>query len=197
MQLVALAAGAALLVAAGAAAEKGEKTPPGPPQLVVLGPFGLGDLYQAGKGKKGLSDMFLTGPGPAEADVVKTLNQNQVFVIDQKVLDKTGKWVFGESKEDYPRLAVAGKLTHEIKDQKGNEFTIQILEVRRVGMHTNKVRTPEARSIGCTFRLHVQGKGHWVTETGTYHVSVIDGFAYEVDGTPLRRPADVSEPAAK
>lgn len=151
-------AGLAVLLANSDQARGDEpKAKPGPKrELFVIGPYLLGEWYKKAPKEHLVDDWFLKGAGITNDDVVKALNKNRVFLIDQRIGDDPKKLRFAEM--DYPTAVIDGELVHEWENAKNRVFTIRITELNAPGWSIASVMTPATRTLsGVQFFLQCRG----------------------------------------
>jgi hypothetical protein len=159
--------------------------PASPPQgeLLVIGPFGLGDWCAAAMARNPLWKLFTLGVAPGEADLVKSLNACRLFVIDRRTLKDPERPRFPDSDRDYPVIAVAGKSTHSRKE-KGKTFAIELEEPRVIPDSTRNGASPPFKKIAVGLSLKVRAVSWLGTDEGTYKVT--HPLAYDVYGRQRR-----------
>jgi hypothetical protein len=129
--LLSAAAGAVVLGRPAGPAAAGDR--PGPADLFVLGPFRLGDWFQASPAK-----VFSLPDAPPAADLIKALSKARVYLIDRR----DGK-VFADG---FPLVVVEGDLKFEWKKGK-REWEAHVVGVARHGLDTDNSAAPPTRDV--------------------------------------------------
>jgi hypothetical protein len=177
--------GAGLAAALSLAPRAGAADPSSPPQgeLLVIGPFGLGDWFAAAAAEHPLGAHSTLGVAPADAELVKSLNECKLFVIDRRSLKDPERPSFPLTDADYPVIAVAGKSAHSW-GEKGTSFSIELEESR---VHNNSIRnraTPPFKMVSAGLTLKVRAVA-WVGKAETTHC-IGRSVAYDVYGRQRR-----------
>ncbi len=85
--------------------------------MIVLGPFNVGDLLdESGEEIRGFANLG----APKRKEIIKSLNDCQAYILDQRITRPGKHAKFGE-----PRLLVTGKLKH-VWEGNNRRFTIWI-----------------------------------------------------------------------
>jgi hypothetical protein len=120
-------------------------------ELMLMGPFSLGELYESQR--RSLGNECTDGQGPSDKDIAKAFSQCQLYVIDKKIITKTGEWQFAD--EEYPKMALSGKLHFELKDNKNTDFTIYFDEMTKGAQTTDCDTKPPTRYFKVNFQCHI------------------------------------------
>src|ERR1043166_8248395 len=96
---------------------------------------------------------------PSQEEIVKSLKECMLYLIDQRVWENPSKAVFVPFPDngEEPKLVAAGKLLHVWKDEK-KEFTIQITEVSASLNSTNNGASPPFRKVCMHVEMNTMGK---------------------------------------
>jgi hypothetical protein len=110
-------------------AQEKEKPPPG--EQVLIGPFQVDELYKNGDDRDGLKEVADNG-GPSLNDMLKTMKQWKIYILDRKVKEKD-RWVWdrpekNSAKSEYPKILLEGKPNSSFKDANGKDFTFNLKE---------------------------------------------------------------------
>lgn len=93
---------------------------------LVVGPFALGELYRTMPEKAKLGEVFSKRDGPDEKQVINSLDEVELYVLDKRVRNDKGQWVFDQAR---PSVVVGGRMTLLLKDKKRKDFNIQLKKV--------------------------------------------------------------------
>jgi hypothetical protein len=140
---------------------------------LVLGPFNVGDWFDNTK-------LELDGPFnvcvPPRNEIIKSLNDCQAYIIDERISSDGKKPKFGEVK-----LAVTGKLYHKWQTKKG-DYVIQIAELKTFDLQTNYADAPPWRSVKVNIGLECAGSNPIVSTKSTFYFTPEVTFRYTIDG---------------
>jgi hypothetical protein len=150
-------------------------------EIFAVGPYLLGELYQNRKEGEPLRDSLKKGSGPAEDDLIKSFNDTRLYVVDRRVLTDAQTWDFDSAADGYPKLAVEGTFYHELKDSRGREFTIQVVEVALRGTGTAHFKIPN-RTAHVLVTLRISGSLGFLAATATYNLDLGRCVAHYVTG---------------
>jgi hypothetical protein len=171
-------AGLALAAALPDKARAGDK-PATRDEQFWIGPFPLGDWYKSRGDKK---SPFNVGTGPSYDEIVESLNECQVYLLDRRTPDDSGKLCFGDTKDRYPRVAFEGKLFHSWTVD-GKDFAICVLGGASKGMTDYYSHSPAVRvvfSIQIDFRF--DGENWLARGTVVQSQSPRKSIAYDING---------------
>jgi hypothetical protein len=153
-------------------------------ELMLMGPFPLGELYESQK--RSLGNEHTDGQGPTDEDIAKAFNQCQLYVIDKKVIAKAGEWRFAD--EEYPRMALSGEVHFELKDNKDADFKIYFEKIVKVDQRDDYVTKPATRSFIVGFQSYiVRGNLGSEKHVATYGWSAKKRIAYDINGKLLTK----------
>jgi hypothetical protein len=174
------AAGLAALITALPGESVAGKEPAAREELFVLGPFPLGDWFKARPDKK---SPFLVGTGPSYDEIVESLNECRVYLIDQRVESNSGKVDFGD--RGYPRVALEGKLFHSWKVD-GKDFTIQFPGAKSLALTTDYSRSPAVRTVaGIEVTFRFEGENWLAKGTSVQNHHLRKPVTYDITGKRL------------
>ena len=114
---------------------------------IVIGPFKLGDWLDESKVEiQGSFDDL----APDRKEIIKSLNECEVYLFDQRITTK-GKG----PRFDYPKLVATGKL-HHVWESKSGRFVIQIATLTASPNMTDYFNKPAARRalVNVTVQTH-------------------------------------------
>jgi hypothetical protein len=120
-------------------------------ELMLMGPFSLGELYESQKSS--LGNKHTDGQGPSDNDIAKAFDRCQLYVIDKKILAKPGGWRFAD--KEFPMLAFSGEIYFELKDDKDTDFKIYFEEIVKIDQRDDYVTRPATRSFNVGFQCHI------------------------------------------
>jgi hypothetical protein len=120
-------------------------------ELMLMGPFSVGDLYESQE--RSLGDEHTDGQGPSDEDIAKAFSQCQLYVIDKKIIAKTGELRFAD--EEYPKMALSGKLHFSLKDNQNSEFNIYFEQMAVVDQRTDYTTKPPSRYFRVGFQCYL------------------------------------------
>jgi hypothetical protein len=151
-------------------------------ELMLMGPFSLGDLYESQKGR--LGNEHTDGQGPSDEDIAKAFGQCQLYVIDKKVMIKAGEWRFAD--DDFPKIALSGKLYFELKDNKDSDFKIYFEKMSIGDTRTNYTTNPPCRHFRIGFQCYIV-RGNFGSEKGVarYGLAPKKWIGYDINGKVL------------
>lgn len=153
-------------------------------ELFIVGPFLLGDWYKMASKSHQIGDWFLKGAGIDANEVIKTLNKNRVFIIDERVREGAKKVRFSDG--DYPAAAVAGDLKHEWTNKDGKKFVLRVVKMEFVAPSTDEgagLQRRRSTLVGFAFRL--DGDFGLVSRSDQSHFMLEDAVQYDVNGKPF------------
>src|SRR5260370_19763920 len=131
---------------------EGRAAEPKQAEIILMGPFSMGELYATQNVSLGKCD---DDQGPSDKEIADAFNQCQLYVIDKRVMAKTGEWQFAEAAEEYPKLALAGKMHFLLKDRKEVDFKIYLEGMCRCGSITNYYTNPPNRYYHVNFQCSI------------------------------------------
>jgi hypothetical protein len=111
--------------------DQGNKNVKDEEEVVLVGPFLLGDLYAQMDDKELLTNIP-EGGGPSNKAIIRTLNKCKVYIIDKRKrpTQKGGKAFLSDSR---PKVVLEGKLSFTLEDKKGKLFKIHVMEAKMGG----------------------------------------------------------------
>ena len=158
------------------ASVRADEAPAKKSELFVVGPFKLGEWFD--KSKATLEGFFHQG-APERKEIVKSLKECFIYVIDLRIWEDDKKPSFGAS--DKPKLVATGKLHHVWKDKK-KSFMIQVSELTVAVNHTNYDTSPPCRTVCPNIRLKTAGSIFLGDTTSTYSLCPKGDIVYDING---------------
>jgi hypothetical protein len=150
-------------------------------ELFVVGPFSLGDWFKKYREERKAKGTIVYG-APDDAEIIKSLNDCKLYVIDQRVWKDKDTPRFGDSKDGYPHLVASGKLIHTWKE-KGKNCTIWVKELKAPVDSRNDVQPSPRCRILLHVALNLEGTNGVVTQTATHEFS--RNLVYDITGKEL------------
>jgi hypothetical protein len=141
----------------------------------------LGELYQQINRRLSLADCFGKGTGPPEAALVASFNHCRLSALDKKVWHGKG-WAFVKGKDGYPKLAVEGRLRHQLKDRQGRDFVVQVLAAKCQGTTTDYTKSPPQRLFNVSVSFRVSGTFGVFSATATWNLLPDECIRYDTEG---------------
>lgn len=160
-------------------APAGEKKPAPRREFFVVGPFSLGDWFQ--KSKLRIEGLFNLG-APDGKEIVKSLNECTLYVLDKRVWNDAKKKRFADGG---PKLVATGKLHHVWKDD-GKKFTIHLSELKASSDSINYDAVPPHQRVRVSVELITMGTTSLGTSSSTISICPEDPLFYDLNGK-LRR----------
>ena len=160
--------------AADAAADKRE--------LFAIGPFALGDWFKHYRTKYQDKEPLAAG-APEDDQIIKSLNECRLYLIDRRVWADRSKPRFDESKDRFPQVAAEGKLVHSW-NEKGGTCTIWVKEMSAKDVRTDCDASPPFRRLDISVGIEILGAGRQITQTETLHFVSEPVIAYDINGQP-------------
>jgi hypothetical protein len=155
-------------------------------EVIFVGPVSLGELYRSQKNSLGYYPEEGEGQVIGDEQIANAFDDCQLYVIDKKILDKSGKRRFVDASHEFPKLALSGKLHFEFKDNKDTDFKVYFESVNRVGSMTNYDTKPPTRYFQMNFQCHVV-RGNLASEKDIcrYGWSSEKYVVYDINGKVL------------
>jgi hypothetical protein len=145
-----------------------------------IGPFPLRDWYKTREDKK---SPFNVGTGPSYDEIMKSLNECRVYLLERRTADKSGRPQFGE--HPYPRVALEGKLFHSWTVD-GKDFAITILGGESMGRLTTYGRSPAVREVKVVqIKFRYDGENWLVRGTVEQPQNLGKSLMYDINGKYL------------
>jgi hypothetical protein len=145
-------------------------------ELVVLGPFPVGDLYS----KLEQMDFMEKQNKLDKKEIVKALNNCKFYVIDWKRRQKGG-WTYSEASEKKrPKILLEGRLSFSFTGKSGDSLYLHLEGIRFVGVDTEN----ESRScpLGLTFGWTCFPQEGSPSYSGGFNCQTTDRFQWDVSG---------------
>jgi hypothetical protein len=151
-------------------------------ELFALGPFLLGKWVTPGVAKSPFG--ALTGGSPPDfEEVVKSLNECRLFVVDGRTIEGPKSPSF--SKQHLGELSAAGKMCHIWKST-GTDFSIVVSKLELHISSTRERMTPATKVVLACLELNVHTSGFIGRSEATYKLS--KDITYDVLGRILKGP---------
>jgi hypothetical protein len=155
-----------------------------PGELMLMGPFPLGELYESQKAS--LGNEHTDGQGPSDKDIADAFNQCRLYVIDKKVLAKSGEWQFADG--EFPILAFSGELHFELKDNSDTNFKIYFEKMSIIDQRDDYTSRPPSRCFRVGFQCHIfRGNLGSERDIARYGWTPKKRIAYDINGKLLAK----------
>jgi hypothetical protein len=148
-------------------------------ELFVIGPFSLGDWFKKHREESRAKDAIVYG-APDDAEIIKSLNECKLYVLDRRVCKDKETAHFDDSK-DYPQLVAGGKLIHSWKE-KGKNCTIWVTTLKAIASSTDERTPPPSRIVTLNATIDIRGENAIVTQTKTTSFEPDRRIAYDITG---------------
>jgi hypothetical protein len=152
-------------------------------ELFVVGPFSLGNWFKKHREETKAKDSIVFG-APDDAEIVKSLNECKLYVIDRRVSKDKETKHFDDPKEGYPQLVASGKLIHTWKE-KGKNCTIWVKTLMAIASSTDESTPPPSRIVELNVTIDIRGENAFATQTKTVAFNSDQSIAYDITGKRL------------
>jgi hypothetical protein len=152
-------------------------------ELFVVGPFSLGEWFKKHREQKKRKGAIVVG-APDDDEIIKSLNECKLYVIDQRVWKDKDTVRFGDSKDGYPKLVAEGKLMHTWKE-KGKNCTIWLTVMTLAGSSTEERTPPPCRMVTWNVSIDIRGENALVVETASHAFMSDRPTSYDITGKQL------------
>ena len=153
-------------------------------ELFAVGPFALGDWFKHYRTKYRDKEPLAAG-APEDDQIVRSLNECRLYIIDRRVWTDRAKPRFDESKDRFPHVAAEGKLVHSWKG-KESTCTIWINEMSAKDVRTDCDASPPFRRLDISVGIEILGARRQITQTETLHFVSEPVIAYDINGQQHR-----------
>jgi hypothetical protein len=106
-------------------------------EIVIAGPFLLGELYKEMEDKRLRGARIPLGGGPRNEHIIRALNKCKLYIIDKrKKAISSSKRIKYSLASFAPKLVLEGEFSFHLNDAKGKNFKIHVKETRFQGTGT-------------------------------------------------------------
>jgi len=159
-----------------------EKPAPARAECFWIGPYPLADWYKSRPDKR---SPFNIGTGPSYDDIVESLKECRVYLLEQRIVDVAGELLFGKDEDGFPRVTLEGKLYHSWTVD-GKDFAICVEKVTSRGVCTDYHRLPAVRIVSdIAIDIRFEGENGFARGSCSQSHILRKPVAYDINGKLL------------